>query len=301
MMGKPDRLLEVVDWAWGILERLTQEPGVVQRYSTGRIRQDPAIEMRIALALRSMADREIAQSSDAEWLEALDLETFIVQLVGSWEEHNAYCDTLDLYLTQEPDNGTDSEELRELSTKYTEMLRIDQRKRTLSCRIKPVLQRFVERVATRLSAQQLHRVLTPSKPSFWTLYREMHAQMGSQEVHRRRLLRMFHRDCPELLAFRLKHDPLLTSDATSGRHRRPERDEKAERIQEDPIIAAIDLLLCIDNCCEPLWVKSLVGIPDYYLRERLVSEIHRCGGKNLHVFDHVGIMDQMRVWGISSC
>lgn len=269
-----------------VLRELSLSPGAEQIYTTSQILQNPTIENKISNDLRRLANREQCRIEN-EGFPDTEIEVYIMALVNAWRSHNIFCNQIDelLRISFNPKKQLDFYKLAEA---YILMHKIDDEKRRLSSLIKSRTEKIIESLLSKTQDKDFYQLQTLSKQTFWVEYVTSHTKLRGTKAGRLILSNRYHRGNQQLLEFRMEHDPLLVEDVTKNVNYQTSSKRKAVG---DSLHDAIDLLLCIDNYYEPLWVKSLVGLPDYYLRERLCFEISMFTGIEPDIYDHSEIIN----------
>ncbi|HLP79258.1 MAG TPA: hypothetical protein VK158_01350 [Acidobacteriota bacterium] len=225
-----------------------EKPGVVQRYSTRRLEQEPHIETYVRDTIASLRLKSL---STVNGTVSGNIEEFVQDLMSAWNEHNLLCDKIDVALAAAPADDT-SYTQKVLVPLYHQMKDVDSQKRALSVLIKPHLEAHVAKVTKH--PRELRTLLTPQYPSYW-------------------IERAY--DLQKMTDYDFAHKYTRGSRILLERWKPRFYDESAtvQRTANFSLssLTPVQQLLTIDNTLEYRWTESLIGIPDYFLRERIAG------------------------------
>ncbi len=179
-------------------------------------------------------------------------EILLENLQYYWSQHNDLCNQID----EELEN-----DISEKSIKlYEQIVPIDQEKRRLSRLIKPSIEKYIDQ--------------TPSLSfsSFWINYAHDHKHLDDRTLRKK-----YHRGAQWLLERRRETDPLTKIEM----EQKPTYEQPKNAVEE---------LLVLDNFTEYVWMKNLIGLPDYLLREQLATTATRRLNKQVSIMDHENII-----------
>jgi|GEM_PF-5137053 hypothetical protein len=275
------------------LTEMIRSPGANQPLTTAYIEEHPNIEQEIVALLRDLRDKELGKQGKKpqQPVEVRNPYTFRSQLFSAWREHNEYCDEVDRIL-RETGSLKSKRRLPHLINAYRKMHQVDTEKRKFSVQIKRVVDGVGEYLRPRLSTDEYYLAITCAHPAFWLVYRKDHLS-PAKRLHPEESVEGYHRGSWKIWRHRTDHDPLLAGEYQGCPSMNK---EKMRLMAESPykkLITLLDDLLMMDNWCEPLWIKSLVGMPDYLLRRRLCEDLALETKTVRNPFDHENIVRDM--------